>query len=52
MSGAAVQGETPWSAVLRWAERRDLTPDEADFLIEMVRVLDAESVQIERSRAR
>jgi hypothetical protein len=52
MGGAAVQGETPWSAVLAWSERRGLGPDDADFLVEMVRVLDAEHAQIERNRQR
>lgn len=50
MGGAAVQGETPASAVRAAAERLGLCAEDAAFLLDMVRVLDAERIAIEGSR--
>ncbi len=41
--GAPIPGATPWTAVLRWAERRGLSEGDTDFLVAMIRVLDAEN---------
>ena len=41
--GAPIPGATPWTAVLRWAERRGLSEADTDFLVGMIRVLDAEN---------
>lgn len=50
--GALLPGDTPWRAILMWADRRGLGADEADFLVEMIRVIDAEFLAAQQRKAK
>jgi hypothetical protein len=49
---ALLPGDTPWRAVIAWADRRGLSADEAEFLVEMIRVIDAEYLTAQQRKAK
>jgi hypothetical protein len=49
---AALPGQTPWRSVMDWADRRGVPAEEADFLVAMIRMLDAENLAISAEQAK
>lgn len=45
-------GDTPFRAVLTWADLRGLCPAETEFLLEAVRVIDAEHLAAQQRKAK